>query len=106
MYNVTKLILHLAVCTRHFFILLLFSSFPEFTYPYQIIIIRQIIPTRMRWAGIWHARKRGRKEIDHLEDRGVDGRLVLEWILGRLVGGGVLWSGFFWHRIGIGDVQS
>jgi hypothetical protein len=23
-----------------------------------------------------------------------------------LVGGGVLWSGFFWHRIGIGDVQS
>jgi hypothetical protein len=28
------------------------------------------------------------KERDHLEDRGVDGRMVSEWILGRLARGG------------------
>jgi hypothetical protein len=27
------------------------------------------------------------KEIDELEDRGVDGRMGSEWILGRLAGG-------------------
>jgi len=32
------------------------------------------------------------KERDHLEDRGVDGRMGSEWILGRLAGGlGVEW---------------
>jgi hypothetical protein len=31
------------------------------------------------------------KEKDHLKDRGVDGRMGLEWILGRLAGGGVEW---------------
>jgi hypothetical protein len=29
------------------------------------------------------------KERVHLEDRGVDGRMGLEWILGRFAGGGV-----------------
>jgi hypothetical protein len=29
------------------------------------------------------------KEGDHSEDQGVDGRMGSEWILGRLVGGGV-----------------
>jgi hypothetical protein len=38
------------------------------------------------------------KERDHLEDRGVDGRMGLEWTLGRLAGG--VWSGFTWLRIG------
>jgi hypothetical protein len=33
-----------------------------------------------------------------LEDRGVDGKMGLEWILGRLAG--VVWSGFKWLRIG------
>jgi hypothetical protein len=28
---------------------------------------------------------------DHLEDQGVDGRMGSEWILRRLVGGGVEW---------------
>jgi hypothetical protein len=27
------------------------------------------------------------KERDHLEDEGIDGRMVSEWILGRLAGG-------------------
>jgi hypothetical protein len=45
----------------------------------------------------YHARKRGvpytgfwwesPKEKDHLEDRGVDGRMGSKWTLGRLVGG-------------------
>jgi hypothetical protein len=50
----------------------------------------------MRWAG--HVARmgegectrfwwEGRKERDHLEDRGVDGRMGSEWILGRLAGG-------------------
>jgi hypothetical protein len=35
------------------------------------------------------------KEGDHLEDRGVDGRMELEWFLGRLAGGGgVEWIHF------------
>jgi hypothetical protein len=38
------------------------------------------------------------KEKDHLEDRGVDGRIGSKWTLGRLVGG--MWSGFIWLRIG------
>jgi hypothetical protein len=47
---------------------------------------------------MWHAWERGEtftrfwqespKERDHSEDRGVDGRMGLEWILERLAGGG------------------
>jgi hypothetical protein len=36
---------------------------------------------------------------DHSEDLGVDGRPVLEWILGK--DGGRVWTGFIWLRIGI-----
>jgi hypothetical protein len=59
-------------------------------------IIRQIKSRRMRWAGhvarMGEERKTyrvlvGKKERDHLEDQGVDGRMGLEWILGRLTGG-------------------
>jgi hypothetical protein len=51
----------------------------------------------MRWAG--HVARMGKdrkvyrvlvgnpKERDHSEDRGVDGRMWSEWILGRLTGG-------------------
>jgi hypothetical protein len=70
-------------------------------------IIRQITSRRMRWAG--HVARMGRrdkckrfwwespKERDHLEDRGIDGRMGLEWILGRRV-----WSGFTWVGVGAG----
>jgi hypothetical protein len=39
------------------------------------------------------------RERDHLKDQGVDGRMGLEWIVGRLAGR--VWSGFTWRRIGI-----
>jgi hypothetical protein len=89
-------------------------------YPVKIFIIRLyrqillkrfwvLISRRMRWAG--HV-TRGRKwsnvyrvlvgkpeRKDHLEDQGVDGRIVSKWTLRELVGGGV-WSGFTWLRIG------
>jgi hypothetical protein len=38
------------------------------------------------------------KEKDHSEDQGVDGRMVTEWILGRLASG--VWIGFDCLRTG------
>jgi hypothetical protein len=38
---------------------------------------------------------------DHLEDLDVDGRIILEWILGKEVG--KAWTGAIWLRIGTGD---
>jgi hypothetical protein len=41
------------------------------------------------------------QEKDHLKDRGTDGRMELEGILGILAGGGgETWSGFTWLKIG------
>jgi hypothetical protein len=40
----------------------------------------------------------GPNERDHSKDQGVDGRMALELILGRLAGG--MGSGFTWVRIG------
>jgi hypothetical protein len=60
-------------------------------------IIRQIKSRKIRWAG--HVARMGevrnvyrvlvgcQKERDHLEDQGVNGRMVSEWILERLAGG-------------------
>jgi hypothetical protein len=42
---------------------------------------------RRKCAGFWW--KNPKKE--HLEDQGVDGMMISEWILGRLGGGGVKW---------------
>jgi hypothetical protein len=39
-------------------------------------------------------------ERDHLKDQGVDGKMGLEWILGRLAWG--VWIGFDWLRTGTG----
>jgi hypothetical protein len=74
-------------------------------------IIRQIKSRRTRFAK--HLAHRGQerrkcttfwweslKERDHSEDQGVDGRMSLEWILGRLAGR--VWSGFTWLRKGTG----
>jgi hypothetical protein len=55
------------------------------------------------WEGIENCTRfwwESPKEEDHLKDQGIDGRMGLNWILGRLVGG--LWSGFTWLRIGTG----
>jgi hypothetical protein len=56
-------------------------------------IIRQIKSRRMRWAGHVARMGEGRNVYrvlvgktegkNHLKDRGVDGRMGLEWILGR-----------------------
>jgi hypothetical protein len=35
----------------------------------------------------------------HSEDLGVDGKIILEWILGKQVG--KLWTGCIWLRVGL-----
>jgi len=38
------------------------------------------------------------KGRDHLEDLGIDERIITEWILGKQ--GKKLWTGFIWLKIG------
>jgi hypothetical protein len=35
---------------------------------------------------------------NHLEDLGIDGKIILEWVL--MIYGGVVWNGCIWLRIG------
>jgi hypothetical protein len=74
-------------------------SFPD--------IIRQVKSRRMRLAG--HVARMGEdtrfwwespKERDDLEDLGIGGKMVSEWILGRLAWG--VWIGFDCLRTGTG----
>jgi hypothetical protein len=64
----------------------------------------------MRWAG--HAERVGEKrgayriwwgnlrERDHLEDAGVEERIILKWMFRKWDVG--IWAGLIWLRIGIG----
>ena len=72
-------------------------------------IVRVINSRRMKWAG--HVARTGRGEVyagvwcgnlrerGHLEDPGVDGRIILRWIFGKWEGVETGWS---WLRIGTG----
>ena len=73
-------------------------------------IVRLIKSRRMKWA--WHVRRMGGGEGHagfwwgrprvrvHLEDLGIDGRIILKWMLGKW--DGEAWAGLIWLRIGIG----
>jgi hypothetical protein len=41
------------------------------------------------------------KGRDHSEGVGIDGRIILKWILRKMCG--KLWTGFIWLRIGTSD---
>jgi hypothetical protein len=42
----------------------------------------------------WSENLKGR---DYLEEQGIDGRMILEWVLEKE--GGEFWTGFIWLRI-------
>jgi hypothetical protein len=65
---------------------------------------------RMRWAGYVARMERGDactgfcwgnlRERNHLEDPGVDRRIILRWIVSKWDAGA--WTGSVWLRIGTG----
>jgi hypothetical protein len=52
------------------------------------------------YAGFWWGNLRGR---NHLEDRGVDGRIILRWIIRKVVCGSMDWIEL--AQVGTGSVK-
>jgi len=76
---------------------------------YSLSIVQVIKSRRMIWTG--HVARMGRRvvyrvlvgkpeERDHMEDPGVDGRIILRWIFRKWDVG--TWTGSSWLRIGVG----
>jgi hypothetical protein len=72
-------------------------------------IIRVIKLRRLRWSGDVARTGRGARQRvlmeklrkgSHLEDPGVDGRIIIKWIFERFDGGA--WTGSIWLRTGTG----
>jgi len=60
--------------------------------------VRVIKSRRMRWVGHVARTEGNLREREHLGDPGVDGRIILRWILTKWDVG--VWTGSSWLRIG------
>jgi hypothetical protein len=47
-------------------------------------------------TGFWWGRNL--RNVDHLKDLDVEGRIIIKWFFKKL--DGVAWSGLIWHRTG------